>query len=100
MNTFLVNVKILHAPPDWPRVSDDYIFGRHVKVLEKIGMDKQGYDLYSFKHSGACNLYLSGVDLLQIQRQCRHKSVEQTMRYLRDLEMFRKKDHFDKVKSF
>lgn len=80
---------------------DRYFWKQHAKVLERTRLDQlsRKFDLYAYKHSGTINLYLSGVDLLDIQRQCRHQSPEQTMKYLRELELFRKKDHLDKVEE-
>ncbi len=88
--------------PGEKRCNSKYFWSRNVKILKEIGLyhSKKEYTLYSFKHSGACNLYLSGVDVLDIQRHLRHKSLQQTMDYLRDLDLFRKKDHFSKVQAF
>jgi integrase len=82
-------------------VGKNYFYKRHVKLLEKVGLDSSDldYTMYSYKHSGCCHLYIAKVDLLSIQRQCRHKSPEQTMKYLRDLGTLRKKDHFSKVEA-
>ena len=82
-------------------VGKNYFYKRHVKLLEKVGLDssEMDYTMYSYKHSGCCHLYIAKVDLLSIQRQCRHKSPEQTMKYLRDLGTLRKKDHFSKVEA-
>lgn len=80
---------------------DRYFWKQHAKVLKSTRLDQlsRKFDLYAYKHSGTINLYMSGVDLLDIQRQCRHKSPEQTMKYLRELDLFRKKDHLDKVEG-
>ena len=51
-------------------------------------------------HAGAINLYLSGIELVDVQAQCRHRSLTQTMEYLRELDLFWKKDHLDKVRDF
>jgi integrase len=80
-------------------VGKNYFYKRHLKLLEAVGLDSSDmdYTLYSYKHSGCCHLYNRKVDLLNIQRQCRHKSPEQIMKYLRDLGTIREKDHFSKV---
>ena len=80
----------------------DYFRRANNKVLEavKLKPSKRKYDVYSYKHSGAINLYLSGVELVDIQSQCRHKTLTQTMEYLRELDLFRKKDHLGKVRGF
>lgn len=36
-------------------------FRRHEKALEKLMLDKPGYTLYSWKHTGAVNAYHAGV---------------------------------------
>lgn len=79
-----------------------YFWRKHIKILRALKMDKMDkeYTLYSYKHSGAINLFLSGLDPIDIQKQCRHQTLSQTMEYLRELDLFRKTDHFDKVKSF
>ena len=82
------------------RVGAHLFYERLQRILRKLNLLGRGYDMYSFKHAGACNLYLSGVDIRDIQLQCRHKSMTQTMDYLRDLDLFRKKDYFDRIKSF
>lgn len=86
--------------PGTKTVGAHYFYEKLMKVIKKLKLDKQGYDMYSFKHTGVCNLQLSGVDIRDIQRQCRHKSMTQTLEYMRDLDLFRTKDHFDKVKAF
>jgi integrase len=82
-------------------VGKNYFYKRHLKLLEKVGLNSSDldYTMYSYKHSGCCHRYLEKLDLLDIMRQCRHKSPEQTMKYLRDLGAYRKKDHFSKVEA-
>lgn len=79
-----------------------YFWRKHFKILEalKLSESNREYTLYSYKHSGAINLYLSGLEPIDIQKQCRHQTLQQTMDYLRDLDLFRKTDHFNKVKGF
>lgn len=104
--------KLLQYPPDYYLFSTDgkpgpvmlydrFFWKQHSKVLEETGLNNlsRKFDLYAYKHSGTINLYLSGVELLDIQRQCRHKSPTQTMTYMRELDLFRKKDHLDKVEG-
>lgn len=83
-------------------VGINYFYKRHLKMLNSLGLagSDMNYTLYSYKHSGCCHLYNDIKDVLIIQQQCRHKSPEQTMGYLRDLGLFRKKEHFSKVTAF
>ncbi len=79
-----------------------WFYLRHVAILQSLDMNKSDreYTLYSYKHSGAINLFLSGLEPIDIQKQCRHHSLQQTMDYLRELDLFRKTDHFNKVRGF
>lgn len=113
LKQIIVESGILNYPGDYYIFSRDqkpgtwktwngYFRRRHNRILEalKLSESKRKYDIYSYKHSGAINLYLSGLEIIDIQTQCRHKTLNQTMEYLRDLDLFRKKDHLDKVKGF
>jgi integrase len=62
-------------------------FRRHEKVLKHLGLDKKGYTLYSWKHTGAVNAYLAGVGLKELQNMLRHSSVQITDIYLKSLGM-------------
>jgi integrase len=86
---------------------DDYVFGllgtpgpnriktvntfwkRNLKVLKSLGyyQENSNYTLYSFKHSGVISLYNATKDIKLVQRQCRHKTLDQTNTYLRDLDL-------------
>lgn len=112
LRTVILERKLLEYPPDHyifstggkPGVkllNDRFFWKQHSKLLEATDLNKlsRKFDLYAYKHSGTINLYLSGIDLLDIQKQCRHKSAQQTMDYLRELDLFRKKDHLDKVEG-
>lgn len=59
----------------------------HADLLKKLGFDKLGkkYSLYSYKHSGAISFYKATKDIKLLQRQLRHRSLDQTNIYLRDL---------------
>ena len=62
-----------------------YFYRRLRKILEAKKMDGSHYSIYSFKHSGAINLYTATKDIKLLQRLCRHQSLEMTNIYLRDL---------------
>lgn len=57
----------------------------HRAALEETGLYGSGVSGYSWKHTGVTNAYLSGVDIVSIQKQCRHHSLSETETYLRSL---------------
>jgi integrase len=67
----------------------NYFYKQFCSVCDMLQIERKvvRYDLYSFKHSGACHLARQGRPLREIQRQCRHSSIEQTAQYLRDLDV-------------
>ncbi len=60
-------------------------YNRNVTALEAFGLHGQGYDLYSWKHTGVVNAYKAGVDIKALKEQGRHHSLEMTDIYLRGL---------------
>lgn len=62
-----------------------YFYKRYVKVLEKLNLKGKGYDLYSWKHTGAIAYWRATRDLEGLMKQCRHKDISQTVGYLADL---------------
>jgi integrase/recombinase XerC len=60
-------------------------FRRHEKILDSLGLKEYHYTLYSWRHTGAVNAYLSGVGLKQLQALFRHSSVSVTDNYLKSL---------------
>lgn len=104
---------ILTYPPDYyvfselqqpgPRhVGINYFNKRFAPYLRASGLKKVNphFTLYSFKHTGAVQLYLATKDPELIQRQCRHTNIHQTTTYLRDLGLFTNFDGLDKLKGF
>lgn len=65
--------------------SENTPYNWHVEALEAVGLKDQGYTLYSWKHTGAVNAYLSGVGIKQLQSLLRHSSVQITDIYLKSL---------------
>lgn len=86
---------------DTEQIGKNYFYKLNRKVLEATGQDKnsRNFDIYSYKHTGCIALHNAGVPLIDIMRQCRHKTPEQTMKYLRELDLFRKKGHLQKVEA-
>jgi integrase len=67
-------------------------------VLKALGykLINEHFSLYSIKHSGAIELYLQTKDIIAVKNQCRHTSIEQTDKYLRDLGVVRTDNPLDK----
>lgn len=63
------------------------LWRKNQEVLKATGLYEinPNYSLYSYKHSGAISLYTATKDIKLVQRQCRHKTLNQTNEYLRDL---------------
>jgi integrase len=77
----------LGGHPSKVGISAQTFWKLHKKILEATGLKalNDNFTLYSYKHSGVISLYKSCKDIKQVQRQCRHKTLEQTNTYLRDL---------------
>lgn len=74
----------------------NYMYMHNRKVLKLAELTDQAYDLYGWKHTGVIALYLATKDIKLVQVQCRHKDINTTDRYLRDLGMFLDEDALDK----
>lgn len=61
-----------------------YFYRKHKEVLDELGFSK-GYSLYSWKHSGVVNSIKKGINAKFVQMQCRHHSLDETDRYMRQL---------------
>ena len=57
----------------------------HREVLKRLDLHDGSLNGYSWKHTGVTNAYLAGVDIVSIQKQCRHYSLAETEKYLRAL---------------
>jgi integrase len=66
-------------------VSKNTPYRRLVKCLEALGLNGQGYDLYSIKHTSNINRWRSGWLIDQIMVANRHTNINQTLTYLRDI---------------
>lgn len=65
-------------------VSYNNMYARHRKYLKQLRFPN-GYTLYSWRHTGAVNAIQSGVSVKDLQLQMRHKSLDQTDQYLRQM---------------
>jgi integrase len=77
----------LPGEPDIKGLTVQTFWKLHRKILKKSEFSKfdSHFTLYSYKHSGVISLYKLTKDIKRVQRQCRHKTLEQTNTYLRDL---------------
>ncbi|WP_461102147.1 hypothetical protein [Spirosoma koreense] len=66
-------------------VGPKFFYRRHVKVMEKMNLLRSGHDMYSWKHTGAIALWTATKDIELVRQQARHKTIKQTIEYLRDL---------------
>lgn len=57
------------------------------KICKNGGYPKN-YSLYCWKHTGVVMYYRAGAKLKFIQMQCRHSSLDETNKYLKDLGLF------------
>ena len=67
------------------RVGYNTLGTRFNKVLEQLGFDATEYEVYSFKHTGAVRYYKATKDLVGLQEQLRHHSLDQVKEYMRCL---------------
>ena len=58
---------------------------RLTKALKVLKLDNKGYGLYGFKHTSNINKIKDGWGVDEIMKLNRHTTVEQTMVYIRDL---------------
>jgi integrase len=59
----------------------------HSQVLKKTNMYNGNLTLYSWKHTGVCNAYKAGLDIVSLQKQLRHHSLAMTEIYLKSLSL-------------
>jgi integrase len=78
---------------------EKYFYNQHRRILTLLKLNDKPYDLYGWKHTGVIALYKATKDVKLIQRQCRHKSLDQTDKYLRDLGLFLDEDQFGSLTS-
>jgi len=81
--------------PGIKRVGINYFYVRNRNVLDLANLKDQEYDLYGWKHTGVISLYQATKDIKLIQVQCRHKDINTTDKYLRELGLFFDDDALD-----
>lgn len=77
----------------------NYFYKKHKAILDKLDLDKYGYDLYCWKHSGAIALFNATQNLEVLRKQLRHADLSATQKYLRDLGLFMDYSEINKVPS-
>lgn len=63
----------------------NHFYDINVAILESLGFTDKKYTLYSYKHSGACQFYLSGFSVRQIMELAGHKDEKTTQIYLQNM---------------
>jgi integrase len=63
----------------------EYFWDKFKPILIKLGFTDRNYTIYSFKHTGAKDLYLETKDIMLVMRMCRHTTLQETQTYLRDI---------------
>ncbi len=86
----------LKGVPGEKHVGKDYFYLRHRQILKELKLTDQAYDLYGWKHTGVINLFSAGADIKAIQQQCRHSTIGQTDRYMKDLGLIRNEEMLSK----
>jgi integrase len=86
--------------PSTVQVGSSYFYKRHRKILNRLGLVGEEYDLYAYKHTAVINLFNAGVDIKDIQRQCRHASISQTDQYLKNLGLIKNDELMVKYPEF
>lgn len=79
--TYLFSRKELSTYEPTP---DNWYGKRHTEALQKLGLHGD-YSLYSWKDTGACDMYLATKDIMFVKDMCRHSSVSHTEVYLRSM---------------
>lgn len=76
--------------PGLTRVGVNYFSGMIADYIKDLQLDKvnPNFTPYGIKHTGAIGLYLATKDPKVVQAQCRHREMDTTLKYLRDLGLF------------
>lgn len=78
--------------------SKDVFNRRHKTFTDRKGYNRR-YTLYSWKHTGACDVAMKGANIKQLQMQLRHADLQTTDIYLRSLGINDMKDISQKFPS-
>jgi site-specific recombinase XerD len=95
-NFFLIG---LDGLPSEKPVSYNY-WGSHFRQVRAAMRLSPKYKLYSFKHSGVVDFMRNGGNVMSLQRQLRHHSLDMTQIYLRSIgieDMDNLESHFSEI---
>lgn len=67
-------------------------YRKNRQILEFLDLFKFGYTLYSWKHTGVCSAFTSGLNIKQLQIILRHSSIQITDIYLKSLSLNQHKE--------
>lgn len=81
-DTYLFGKGFAPSPERLKRLDD--FSDRQREVNRKLGIGR-GRSFYSWKHTGAVELYNLTKDVYVVMRQCRHTDIKMTMIYMRSL---------------
>jgi site-specific recombinase XerD len=80
-DNFLITGTRVTFNPDYFKTA----WGRLKKNLEEAGLLRQNHTMYSFRHTGAVELYRKTKDPYKVQQAMGHSSLTVTLTYLRSL---------------
>lgn len=69
-------------------VGEGRFYKKNKRLLKALKFTGRKYTLYGFKHSGACQFYLSGFTIRQIMEIAGHTNESTTYKYLHNLGLF------------
>ena len=100
-NYYVFSIDSGRAEPGFKPVGKNYFYKNIKPYISALGYLKlnPNHTVYSFKHTGAIALYKATRDIKLVQAQCRHKNIEQTNTYLRDLGVLNDFEQLNKWKS-
>jgi integrase len=81
-NNFIFGEDLMCCPTQAGR---NLAYNRNLAALEACGLSGKNYTLYSWRHAGVVNAYLSGVGIKALQDMLGHYSLEETAVYLKTL---------------
>lgn len=88
------NESVVPAPKPF---SENVMYNRHTAILKELDLYGKDYTFYSWKHTGVVTAYKAGIDIKNIQMQCRHHSLNVTDIYLKSLGLGRNLEVFSKM---
>jgi len=85
-----------NSKPGKINLGRDFFYNKHRRILEKLELQGNNYDMYSWKHTGVIALFQATQNIELVRQQCRHSDIATTQKYLRDLGQFVDYDQINK----